>query len=569
MALVLCPIGVLQNVYRSVIGLSCILLSQKTNYFLLSPANSNTSKENANLLFNMYSIDDISPFVNVAIQTLLVFIFNKLCGYATLRMYPSLARLSEFPLNYIILVSFTMPVVGHSVILADYKLWRLMLITGMIPAWLLWSLFTIEVFLSFLKIVVPAVRRIPQYVHEMGLDGLIMKVAETADLSLLLRVFFLFRVHYQIMMSKTISESDDVDFEQFLPFFIKLSGEVLVDLCGTILSIMSMASMISVISGIFLNIVYFVIGGRDEEANMQPAVSGFLFVLLALQTGMTSMSHADRLKLLLQNCILLVVANQHFIQGVTSELLIKASTDEVPVKKHVRLMLPYVVFFSFPFVVIARLWGPGYPFRVSWLLAISAFTLELVIKSLTTQIIYCINMIQTHVNYLQENIEDVTFYIKAVSGTLDFLCGVFLFINGAYIFLFESSGLIRLTMMIIHCYMNIYQAALKGLKTLRLRRSAWDRVNKLSAASQEQLDENDDICPICYQEMTEAVVIRCNHVFHKACLKRWLTIQERCPLCHTLLEEISPNAEAANNNQHRDMRNIGNDQVHDNGAGDR
>ena len=40
--------------------------------------------------------------------------------------------------------------------------------------------------------------------------------------------------------------------------------------------------------------------------------------------------------------------------------------------------------------------------------------------------------------------------------------------------------------------------------------------------------------------MTEAVVIRCKHVFHRDCLKKWLTIQERCPMCHTLLEEPMP-----------------------------
>lgn len=59
----------------------------------------------------------------------------------------------------------------------------------------------------------------------------------------------------------------------------------------------------------------------------------------------------------------------------------------------------------------------------------------------------------------------------------------------------------------------------------------------LQAASQEQLEENDDICPICYQEMVEAVVMKCSHVFHRGCLQKWLTIQEKCPLCHVDLSD--------------------------------
>jgi E3 ubiquitin-protein ligase RNF139 len=319
-------------------------------------------------------------------------------------------------------------------------------------------------------------------------------------------------------------------------------------MCETILSVMSMASIVSIISGWCLRLVYTLIGAYDEEESLQPAVSGFLFVLLAMQTGITSITNDGRLQLLFQNCILLLVANQHFVQTVASDLLIKASTDDVQLKKHLRPMLPYIVFFSFPFLVVLRLWQ--YPFRISWLLAISAFSLELIIKSVMTLSIYTVTMFHSHTHYFQENMDDLLFYIKAGCGCLEFICGIFLFLNGAYIFMFESGGVIRFVMMIIHLYCNIYQNAVKGLATYRLRQSAWQKVKKLAAASQEQLDENNDICPICYQEMKEAVVIKCSHVFHKSCLQKWLSIQETCPLCHTDLKEDSP---ASSNNNTADL----------------
>ncbi|CAL1528466.1 unnamed protein product [Lymnaea stagnalis] len=381
----------------------------------------------------------------------------------------------------------------------------------------------------------------------MGFDGLMLRLMEKANLSWLLRLFFFTKVVYQILISKTLADAVDfntLSLSEMLNICKLLSFEVLHAMCETILSVMSMASIVSIISGWCLRVIYNIIGAYDEEESLQPAVSGFLFVLLAMQTGITSISTDIRLQLLFQNCVLLLVANQHFVQTVAADLVLKASTDDVVLKKHIRPMLPYLIFFSFPFVVVVRLWQ--FPFRVSWLLAISAFSLELIIKSLSTLAVYTVNMLQAHTNYLHDNIDDFLFYIKAVFGCLEFSCGIFLFLNGAYIFLFESGGVIRFVMMVIHLYCNIYQTALKGVATYRLRQSAWQKVNKLQAASQEQLDENNDICPICYQEMTEAVVIQCSHVFHKGCLQKWLSIQEKCPLCH--LDIIDDHASNSNNN---------------------
>ncbi|XP_005103291.1 E3 ubiquitin-protein ligase RNF139 [Aplysia californica] len=552
--LVCCPIEVLLDVYGCIIGLGCLILSHKCNRKLLLGMEDLAeddvvldSPKSFLLSLPIHHMPYISIFVNLLIQALIVIAFDRVCVASALKWNRRLSKFSRYPVDIILFLSFTSPILGRSLLIGDFVIWRIFLgLALFLPSFIL-TAHSIFVMVTVMKIVLPAVRYIKIHIREIGFDGVILRVMEKANLSWLLRVFFFSRLSYQLLTSKTISESSSIwrmDSSEFWYFLKLLVSEVLFDLCGTILSIMSMASMISIVSGFCLSIVYRIIGAHDEEESMQPAVSGFLFVLLAMQTGITSISSETRLQLLLQNCILLLVANQHFVQGVTADLILKASTDDVSFKKHVRPMLPYLVFFSFPFIVVTRLWQ--YPFRLSWLLAISAFTIELVVKSLTTQVIYCINMVHSHTNYFHDNIDDLLFYVKAGSGCLDFVCGIFLFVNGAYIFFFESGGLIRLTMMIIHFYWNIYQTALRGLKTFQLRMSAWDKVNKLQLASQEQLDENADICSICYQEMTEAVVIKCSHVFHRACLKKWLTIQERCPLCHTDLGE-GPSASANNN----------------------
>lgn len=51
--------------------------------------------------------------------------------------------------------------------------------------------------------------------------------------------------------------------------------------------------------------------------------------------------------------------------------------------------------------------------------------------------------------------------------------------------------------------------------------------------------------PLCFcahplQDMNSAVITPCSHFFHAGCLKKWLYVQETCPLCHSQLKSLSP-----------------------------
>jgi E3 ubiquitin-protein ligase RNF139 len=38
--------------------------------------------------------------------------------------------------------------------------------------------------------------------------------------------------------------------------------------------------------------------------------------------------------------------------------------------------------------------------------------------------------------------------------------------------------------------------------------------------------------------MKNAKITRCNHFFHGVCLRKWLYVQDRCPLCHDILYKV-------------------------------
>lgn len=35
--------------------------------------------------------------------------------------------------------------------------------------------------------------------------------------------------------------------------------------------------------------------------------------------------------------------------------------------------------------------------------------------------------------------------------------------------------------------------------------------------------------------MATAKITRCKHFFHGVCLRKWLYVQDRCPLCHEIM----------------------------------
>ena len=86
----------------------------------------------------------------------------------------------------------------------------------------------------------------------------------------------------------------------------------------------------------------------------------------------------------------------------------------------------------------------------------------------------------------------------------------------------------------MHAYFNVYKRAQEGWNNFLLRRSAVKRLNSLEWATEEQLQQLNDVCCICYEELDSAKVTRCKHFFHSLCLRKWLYVQDRFlenPIC--------------------------------------
>ena len=125
-----------------------------------------------------------------------------------------------------------------------------------------------------------------------------------------------------------------------------------------------------------------------------------------------------------------------------------------------------------------------YLFLGTWLLAVSAFCIEVVVKVIVTVSVYGLFLYDARVREgTWEGLDDAVYYVKAVGNTVEFCFAVFLFFNGGWILFFESGGTIRAVMMVVHAYFNIWCEAKSGWKTFMKRRTAVAKINSLPFAT--------------------------------------------------------------------------------------
>ena len=76
---------------------------------------------------------------------------------------------------------------------------------------------------------------------------------------------------------------------------------------------------------------------------------------------------------------------------------------------------------------------------------------------------------------------------------------------------------------------------------IQYRRAIGDMDRRFPIATLEELNATDKVCIICREEMEEARVLPCGHLFHFSCLKSWMARQQTCPTCrNSVLSDPTP-----------------------------
>ncbi|XP_014241771.1 protein TRC8 homolog [Cimex lectularius] len=373
------------------------------------------------------------------------------------------------------------------------------------------------------------------FISDFGLSALMEVEWMRLNVPCVLRTFWILRLIEQAIALQIPAGFTILDF-------ISMAKSLLTTGCETLTSVLGMTSVVSYLSHYIGRFVQWILLTDDEDDKSIGTVSAILFYILALQTGLTSLEPEKRFIRLCRNFCLLFTAILHFIHNIVNPLLMSLSASHNPaLHKHVRALMVCLFLMLYPVGLVSYLW---YHQPVSsWLLAVSAFSIEVVFKVIVSLLIYMLFLIDAHRATFWEKLDDYVYYIRAFGNTLEFFFGVFLFFNGAWILMFESGGAIRAGMMGIHAYFNIWCEAKAGWSVFMKRRTAVNKIDSLPEANESQLASLDDVCAICYQEMRTAKITKCKHFFHGVCLRKWLYVQDRCPLCHEILYKVEADKE--------------------------
>ncbi|SPP82870.1 blast:Protein TRC8 homolog [Drosophila guanche] len=391
------------------------------------------------------------------------------------------------------------------------------------------------------------------FVSNFGLSALIENEWQRLNVPNVLRVFWTIRI---IQGGYALAIADSNEPLQLFPAIEKL----LVDGCETLTAVLGMTGVISMICHyIGRGFQWFLMTYDNDEEKSLGTVSAVLFYILALQTGLTSLSPEKRFVRLCRNLCLLMTALLHFLHNIVSPILMSLSAARNPSRKrHARALTVCAFLVVTPVSLLYYLWLQR---SIStWLLAVTAFSVEVIVKVLVSLATYTLFLLDARRQFFWEKLDDYLYYVRAFGNSVEFCFGILLFINGAWILVFESAqnatgGAIRAIMMCIHAYFNIWCEARAGWSVFMKRRSAVHKISSLPEATPAQLQAFDDVCAICYQEMYSAKITRCRHFFHGVCLRKWLYVQDRCPLCHEIMmytekaEENVPDAEPAEADQ--------------------
>lgn len=388
-----------------------------------------------------------------------------------------------------------------------------------------------------------------QFVQNFGLNTFLETEWTRLRVPLLLRTFWITRIALLLLVElfklatsgtfTSLMDSPSISGALWEHARI-IAKELAIRGAETFIAVLGMTSIVSSVCHYVGSFFHLLLNADDEEEKSVASVSAVLFFVLALQTGITSLEPEKRFSRLCKNLYLLLTALFHFIHNMVSPVLMSLSASrEFHSKKHLRALGICTFLIVAPILLMTYLWQL---FTVgTWLLAVTAFCIEVIVKVTVTVSVY---LLFVYDHYFKEGtwefLDDAVYYVKAIGNTVEFCFAVFLFFNGGWILLFESGGAIRALMMVIHAYCNIWCEAKAGWQTFIKRRTAVAKIYGLPDATTEQLEEHNDVCAICYQDMISAKVTRCRHFFHGVCLRKWLYVQDTCPLCHSALYARTP-----------------------------
>ncbi|XP_068800043.1 RING finger protein 145-like [Struthio camelus] len=382
-----------------------------------------------------------------------------------------------------------------------------------------------------------ACRELAQALEVYRLVALGVSLWSQLAIPLLFLVFWL--VLFSLRLSFFLASSSSPLAQQGL-LFILLSS--VAECCSTPYSLVGLTFTVSYLALGVLNLCkFYLLGyGAFQNGNVmhRGVTEGVTLLLLALQTGLLDLQILQRTFLLSIILFIVVTSTLQSMIEIADPIVLAlgASRNRSPWKhfRGVSMCLFLLVFPCFMAYKIAHFFHLDF-----WLLILVSSCMLTSLQVMGTLFIYALFMVELFQDTPLERMDEIIYYVNAVSRVLEFLVAVCVVGYGTWESLFGEWSWMGASVIIIHSYFNVWLRAQSGWKSFLLRREAAKKINSLPRATRGQLRDHNDVCAICFQDMQVAVITPCNHFFHGACLRKWLYVQDTCPMCH---QQVQPAA---------------------------
>ncbi|XP_072262808.1 RING finger protein 145-like [Pyxicephalus adspersus] len=354
-------------------------------------------------------------------------------------------------------------------------------------------------------------------------------------------VFWL--VLYLLQVYSSLSSKPGI-LEQQGPVFILLNS--VSECCGTPYCLLGLTFTVSYLALGVLNLCKFYLMGfaafQNGNAMHRGVTEGVTLMLLSLQTGLLELQVLQRTFLLSIIFFIVVTSTlQSMIEIADPVVLALAATGNRRVWKHTRCLSLCLFLLFFPTFMAYKI---AYIFHMDfWLLILVSSCLLTSLQVLGTLFLYALFMIEQLQDSQVERMDEIIYGVNAISRVLEFLVALCVVAYGTWESIFGEWSWMGVSVIIVHSYFNVWLRAQSGWKNFLLRREAAKKISHLPRATEEELRAHNDVCSICFQEMSIAVITVCNHFFHSDCLKKWLYVQDTCPLCHQLVRAMGRDEE--------------------------
>ncbi|XP_070541472.1 RING finger protein 145-like [Ptychodera flava] len=330
------------------------------------------------------------------------------------------------------------------------------------------------------------------------------------------------------------------------------------DCCDSPWSLVGLCYTVSYVAFLTLTMCKVYLQGLEGLVNHNMLhrgwTEGITLLLLALQTGVLEMKRLQRIFLLGIVLFVVFASTIQSMHEITEPVLMSltAAHNYNPLY-HLRVLAMCLFLFFFPLYmtyIVCTFFETEF-----WLLIIVSSCVLTSIQVLASTVTYALFMIDGYRKEPWENLDDLVYFIKAFCRVLEFLVAISVLLYGGMESMYSDYSIIGASVIVVHCYFNVWQRAQMGWKSFLLRRDAMRKVNSLPHATQEEIDKLNDVCAICYQDLKSARITPCQHIFHALCLRKWLYVQDKCPLCHRPIVTLQSETEHENT---ADDVNVGN-----------